>query len=319
MARIRSVHPSLFTDEAWVTCSPLARLLYVGLMTDADDQGLFEWKPLQIKMRLLAGDGADVPSLLAELVAVNLISPLEAGGKKLGAIRYFRKFQRPKKPNAVYVLPPEWAAYVGLGVAGSEPADDEGDPVGNQFPPGGEIPPQMEDGGGRKEEEVEAIASIVAEEPATPPIRLVIPEPKTADEVRQAFDEWNALAAKHGLPKAKTLDPGRRAALRSRLAERGLDGWREAIAAVARSRHCLGGNDRGWRADLDFVCQPKSWRRLLEGFYGDDGDDGEQPLQGTQNGRPLPPPSDNYLRRQANLARSFAAAEQVGERYKREH
>jgi hypothetical protein len=55
MARIRSVHPSLFTDEAWVSCSPLARVLYIGLLTDADDQGLFEWKPIQIKMRLLAG------------------------------------------------------------------------------------------------------------------------------------------------------------------------------------------------------------------------------------------------------------------------
>ena len=67
MARIRSVHPSLFTDEAWVSCSPLARLLYIGLWTDADDQGLFEWKPLQIKMRLLPGDSADVAAMRAAL------------------------------------------------------------------------------------------------------------------------------------------------------------------------------------------------------------------------------------------------------------
>src|ERR1700761_2442463 len=121
MARIRSVHPSLFTDEAWVSCSPLARVLYIGLMTDADDQGLFEWKPLQIRMRLLPGDNADVSELLGELAAVNLIASLESGGKKLGAIRYFRKFQRPKKPNSLFVLPPEWASYVGLGEGGAEP------------------------------------------------------------------------------------------------------------------------------------------------------------------------------------------------------
>lgn len=144
MARIRSVHPSLFTDEAWVSCSPLARVLYIGLMTDADDQGLFEWKPLQIRMRLLPGDNADVPTLLAELVSANLIAELQSGGKKLGAIRKFRKFQRPKKPNATFVLPPEWGTYVGLDDTSSEPDDDEGPPV----PPKPEIAPQMEDGGG---------------------------------------------------------------------------------------------------------------------------------------------------------------------------
>jgi hypothetical protein len=39
---------------------------------------------------------------------------------------------------------------------------------------------------------------------------------------------------------------------------------------VERSRHCRGENDRGWKADLDFVCQQRSWRRLLEGAYGND-------------------------------------------------
>lgn len=147
MARIRSVHPSLFTDEAWVSCSPLARVLYIGLMTDADDQGLFEWKPLQIRMRLLPGDNADVAEMLAELVGANLIAPLESAGKKLGAIRYFRRFQRPKKPTAQFVLPAEWGTYVGLSEPSSEPDDDEGPPV----PPKSEIAPQMEDGGWRVE------------------------------------------------------------------------------------------------------------------------------------------------------------------------
>jgi hypothetical protein len=154
MARIRSVHPSLFTDEAWVSCLPLARLLYIGLWTDADDQGLFEWKPLQLKMRLLPGDDADVATLLAELVSVNLIAGLEAGGKKLGAIRYFRRFQRPKKPNSTFVLPAEWVNYVGLGDGKEETGQLQASKIPNQFPTDGENPPQMEDGGWRREEGV---------------------------------------------------------------------------------------------------------------------------------------------------------------------
>lgn len=121
MARIRSVHPSLFTDEAWVSCSPLARVLYIGLLTEADDHGLFEWKPLQIKMRVLPADALDVGPLLDELIAADLVGRLESDGKTLGAIRRYCKFQRPKKPTYVYALPAEWGDYVGV------KGDDEGE------------------------------------------------------------------------------------------------------------------------------------------------------------------------------------------------
>lgn len=145
MARIRSVHPSLFTDESWVSCSPLARILYIGLWTDADDQGLFEWKPLQIKMRLLPGDMAEAGGLLAELEAVNLIQSYETGGARYGAIRDFRKFQRPQKPNAIHPITEIIAEYVCLPAIDPEPVSDQSttNPVN---------PPQMEDGGGRGEE-----------------------------------------------------------------------------------------------------------------------------------------------------------------------
>lgn len=194
MARIRSVHPSLFTDEAWVSCTPLARVLYIGLMTDADDQGLFEWKPLQIRMRLLPGDNADIPSLLAELEGVNLIAQLESAGKKLGAIRYFRRFQRPKKPNRLFVLPAEWGTYVGLTDDSSEPGDDDDDAV----PPKSEKLQQMEDGGGRREIN-----------PQKPPEGAFSPEFVQAWEAypeegrattnqTDSFAEWQPMAAEFG-------------------------------------------------------------------------------------------------------------------------
>ena len=153
MARIRSVHPGLFTDEAWVSCSPLARILYIGLWTDADDQGLFEWKPLQIKMRLLPGDAGDASDLLGELTTAGLIAAFHQGEKLFGAIKDFRKYQRPKKPNAIHLLPLDWRTYVGLEGIEEETANDDEPPVPHQFPTKGEKSPQMEDGGGRKSSE----------------------------------------------------------------------------------------------------------------------------------------------------------------------
>lgn len=143
MARIRSVHPSLFTDEAWVSCSPLARILYIGLWTDADDQGLFEWKPLQLKMRLLPGDGADAAALLNELEGVDLVQPYEVDGKRFGAIRDFRKFQRPQKPNAIHPITEKIGEYVGLSATDAKP-------VGEQSRTGTRKSSQMEDEGGEE-------------------------------------------------------------------------------------------------------------------------------------------------------------------------
>lgn len=156
MARIRSVHPNLFTDEAWVSCSPVARLLFIGLWTDADDSGVFEWKPLQLKMRLLPGDGVDAGALLEELRSVGLVRGFDHEGKSYGGIKDFQKWQRPKKPRAVYHVPAELVPYL-TGVREAE-ADLFGGPVGNQSRTGGEKVNQMEseDGGGNRRVESDA-------------------------------------------------------------------------------------------------------------------------------------------------------------------
>lgn len=85
--------------------------------------------------------------------------------------------------------------------------------------------------------------------------------------VRQAFDDWNALAARLRLPIAKNLSDTRRKQIKARLTGVGIAGWREALSAVEASPLCRGENDRGWAADLDFVCQPKSFNKLREGSY----------------------------------------------------
>ena len=56
MARIRSLHPGFWTDEVTMTLSvecPLGIPVLQGLWNEADDQGVFEWKPLVIKAKVL--------------------------------------------------------------------------------------------------------------------------------------------------------------------------------------------------------------------------------------------------------------------------
>ncbi|MEW6626568.1 MAG: hypothetical protein AB1431_07250 [Pseudomonadota bacterium] len=119
---------------------PLARLLFIGIWNECDDAGSFEWSPLKLKMRILPADNADAGALLEELEAAGCIMRYRADGRDLGAVRNFALYQRPKKPNSLYLQTPEVRKYCGH-------KDGE---VPNQFPTDGEKAPQMEDGGGNR-------------------------------------------------------------------------------------------------------------------------------------------------------------------------
>ena len=89
-------------------------------------------------------------------------------------------------------------------------------------------------------------------------------KPLTADEVVEA---WNDRMVPQGFPPVKRITDARRKHLRVRLRENTIDDWQQAMAALERSAFCRGENNTGWRADFDFLLQPKSFTKLLEGAY----------------------------------------------------
>ena len=158
MARIRSIHPGVMTDEQHVSVSRDARLFAIYLWTECDDKGVFEWKPLQLKIRIFPADDVDVQSLLEELEQANIIKSYEIDGRKYAAFRNFRKFQRPKTPNDIHPMPDDFRKYVGI----EKPSSDKIGTVSESFPQKGEKSPQMEDGGGKREEKEEDIGGASA-------------------------------------------------------------------------------------------------------------------------------------------------------------
>lgn len=134
-------------------CSAFARLLFIGLGVEADDKGIFEWKPVTLKMNIFPGDSLDIEALLSELLSAEAICRFEHVGRHYGAIRNFRKYQRPKTPNDIYPMPTEIAEYVSFPQKG-EKTEDKPPP----FPPKEEITPQMEDGGGNSSSDANASA-----------------------------------------------------------------------------------------------------------------------------------------------------------------
>lgn len=79
------------------------------------------------------------------------------------------------------------------------------------------------------------------------------------------FDEYNKH---HGqLPLAYKLTPQRERSMRARISEYGVDKVLEVVRQAADIDFLAGDNERGWRADLDFILSPRGFLGIIEGKY----------------------------------------------------
>lgn len=97
MSRARNIKPAFFANEDLGECSPLARLLFIGLWTEADYKGDLEWRPKRLKAQLLPYDLCDVEALTAELVSAGVVRRYTTGGRECLAVCNFIKHQNPHK------------------------------------------------------------------------------------------------------------------------------------------------------------------------------------------------------------------------------
>jgi hypothetical protein len=125
MARIRSIHPGQANDADFVECTIAARYLAILLRNFADDNGVFVWRPKQIKMDVFPADSLDVEPLLDELVANRQVKQFEIDGESYGVFRNFKKWQRPDRPNTRFPIDELMLKY-----AGNSP-NDQGSNDGN--------------------------------------------------------------------------------------------------------------------------------------------------------------------------------------------
>ncbi|WP_157806720.1 hypothetical protein [Stenotrophomonas maltophilia] len=102
MARIRSIKPELWTDERLTECSLSARLLFIGLLNFADDNGNQVYSAKRIKMQVFPADNIETQPLIEELITHGLLIEYSVSGEKYLNIKGFKKHQvinRPTKSN----------------------------------------------------------------------------------------------------------------------------------------------------------------------------------------------------------------------------
>jgi hypothetical protein len=116
MPRIRNIKPEFWTDEKIISVPRFARLLLIGMLNFADDRGVLEDSPLQLKVRIFPVD-ADIGSreikvALAQMEKVNLIFRWEVISKAYIHICNFNKHQVINRPSySPHPIPPDYQQH----------------------------------------------------------------------------------------------------------------------------------------------------------------------------------------------------------------
>lgn len=133
MARIRSIKPEFFLHEDLADLSPLCRLLFIGLWTQADREGRLKDKPRRIKAAVLPYDDCDVDALLGELERIGVIIRYSVDEEGFIDIPSFLTHQKPHQREADSEIPPVPANFAkampehNLGSASAPPKHNLGD------------------------------------------------------------------------------------------------------------------------------------------------------------------------------------------------
>jgi len=103
MPRYRTIKPEHWSDDALITISLQAELLWIGTWNFSDDEGIFEDDPWLIRSQVFPRRKEirieDITKWLDQLVKARYILPFSYGGKGYYITRSFKAHQRIDKPQ----------------------------------------------------------------------------------------------------------------------------------------------------------------------------------------------------------------------------
>ncbi len=109
MPRIRSLHPSFWTDDKVAELPPMGRLLFQGLWRYADDEGRLKDNPRQLKAEIFPYDRVSAEQIakwIQRMVDLPLVQRYAINGTTYLQIIHFHRYQKPDKPSPSKLPPP---------------------------------------------------------------------------------------------------------------------------------------------------------------------------------------------------------------------
>lgn len=123
MRHVRQIKPGLFESESIAELSITARYFFIGLLTCADMEGRFEWKPRTLKNQIMPFDHEDAAAILEELSTHDRVVKYTVDGREYGYIVDFRQHQvinvHEKNAGPQYPAPSAHGASTGQSMDGA--------------------------------------------------------------------------------------------------------------------------------------------------------------------------------------------------------
>lgn len=109
MARIRSIKPEFWSSEQVMECSPIARLLFLGMLNFADDHGRIPFAPKTLKAQVFPADEISsdtIRGMIDELSSNGLMRQYIVDGKAYLLFTGWHHQKIDKRQPAKYPDPP---------------------------------------------------------------------------------------------------------------------------------------------------------------------------------------------------------------------
>lgn len=268
MARIRTIKPEFWSSEQVMECSPMARLLFIGLWNFCDDAGNHVASPKTVKAEIFPGDdvsSSDVQGWLDELSSNSLIAFYSSGSKEFLHVTGWRKHQKIDRPTYKH---PEFCEGDRRMIVEASPPEGNG-----------------REGNGREEEQSslrsDSSSSLTLTSDPTPPTAKLTKTERIRQIAVDAQAAYNAVMAKpNGLLAACTV-----------LNKPRIRAVEKALPTVRQLCQTMFGSER---------VTPAFWQAYFETAADDDFHAGRQPGgAGHENWKP----DFEYLLRESVIAK----------------
>lgn len=239
MSRIRTIKPEFWTSEQILSCSPYARLLFIGLWNFCDDNGVHPASYVRLKAEIFPADNFKIDEIkgwVNELILNRLVAQYQVEDIAYWIVTGWKKHQRIDRPTYRHPLPS--FDFNKIKDDSSNNPRDFGDSSTTNFRMVEESSTTDRNGMDRKGKE-EKICEV-----ETSPV--CVSTSKSSTTTQEIFSHWQSVM---NHPRAK-LDKKRESKISQALKlGYGVEELKQAINGCSKTPYNMGKNDSGQRFD----------------------------------------------------------------------
>lgn len=242
MARKRMIDPNIWESEDFGKLSTLAKLVFIGMFSNSDDEGRGKAKPVYLKSKIFPYNEeirvADIEKTLSEISSNMSVTFYSCDESEYYVFDNWAKWQKIDKPTPSII--PEF--------------DDNSTIIRRAF---------VEDSSRTRR----GVAPNRIEENRKEKNRREGEEDSPKIDAMEVFKAYNEICKDN--PEAKILTESRRVKINARLKENTFKAdYKKVFEIVSTTDFLKGENDRGWKADIDWLIEnDKNYIKVLEGKY----------------------------------------------------